>query len=84
MSSHHVVGIGNALVDIEIRVEEDFIRELDLTKGGMTLTTPEDQAKVLASVAGHAQKIVSGGSATLTEKIIRNRKESFAMRPRVF
>ena len=63
---HHVVGIGNALVDIEMRVEEDFIRELELTKGGMTLTTPEEQAKILATVSGRAQKIVSGGSAANT------------------
>ena len=64
--NHHVMGIGNALVDIEIRVEEDFISELDLTKGGMTLTTPEDQTKILVKVSGHTQKIVSGGSAANT------------------
>ena len=64
--NHHVVGIGNALVDIEIRVEDDFIRELALTKGGMTLTELEDQAKILDKVSGHAQKIVSGGSAANT------------------
>lgn len=60
------MGIGNALVDIEIRVEEEFISELDLTKGGMTLTTPEDQTKILDKVSGHTQKIVSGGSAANT------------------
>lgn len=64
--NHHVMGIGNALVDIEIRVAEDFINELALTKGGMTLTTPEEQTKILDKVSGHAQKIVSGGSAANT------------------
>ena len=34
--SYHVMGIGNALVDIEVHVEEDFIGQLALTKGGMT------------------------------------------------
>ncbi|MFQ5482259.1 MAG: adenosine kinase [Nitrospinaceae bacterium] len=61
-----LVGIGNALVDIEVRVEDGFIEDIGITKGGMTLSTLEDQQKVLAAVSSRTRKIVSGGSAANT------------------
>ncbi len=61
-----VVGIGNALVDIEVRVEEDFVQSLGVTKGGMTLSSVEDQKRILDSVRERANKISSGGSAANT------------------
>ncbi|MCA9483633.1 MAG: adenosine kinase [Nitrospina sp.] len=61
-----VVGIGNALVDIEVRVEEDFVKSLGVVKGGMTLSTIEDQQRILDAVRDHAHKISSGGSAANT------------------
>jgi sugar/nucleoside kinase (ribokinase family) len=64
--SYDLVGIGNALVDIEVQVSEDMVNRLDVTKGGMTLSTKENQDQVLAQISSHPQKIVSGGSAANT------------------
>ena len=64
--NYDLIGIGNALVDIEVRVDDSFIENLGLTKGGMTLYSAEDQDKVLQSLAGEPQKICSGGSAANT------------------
>ena len=64
--SYDLVGIGNALVDIEVQVSEDMVRELEVTKGGMTLSTKENQDTVLKHISNHTQKIVSGGSAANT------------------
>ena len=63
---YDLVGIGNALVDIEVRVEDAFIQQNTLTKGGMTLSTAEDQAEILEALKEHPTKISSGGSAANT------------------
>ena len=63
---YDLVGIGNALVDIEIRVDDKFIKQNSLTKGGMTLSNEEGQKKILKELADYATKISSGGSAANT------------------
>jgi len=63
---YDLVGIGNALVDIEVRVEDEFIKQNSLTKGGMTLSSEEEQEKILKELEGHVTKISSGGSAANT------------------
>ncbi|CAI2717366.1 adenosine kinase [Nitrospina watsonii] len=64
--NYDLVGIGNALVDIEVRVEDNFITQNAFTKGGMTLTSIEGQNKLLSQFDGAAHKICSGGSAANT------------------
>jgi len=64
--NYDLVGIGNALVDIEVQVSEDLVRDLKITKGGMTLSTKENQDEILQHITNHSQKIVSGGSAANT------------------
>ncbi|MEE2987154.1 MAG: adenosine kinase [Nitrospinota bacterium] len=64
--NYDLIGIGNALVDIEVKVEDHFIERHALTKGGMTLSTEEDQKKILSALSDQATKIVSGGSAANT------------------
>jgi len=64
--SYELVGIGNALVDIEVQVSEGLVHNLEVTKGGMTLSTKENQDAILAHISNHTQKIVSGGSAANT------------------
>ena len=44
---YDLVGIGNALVDIEVRVDDEFIKQNSLAKGGMTLSNEEEQKKIL-------------------------------------
>ena len=41
--NYDLVGIGNALVDIEVQVDDAFIEEISVTKGGMTLSSASDQ-----------------------------------------
>ncbi len=59
-----VVGIGNAIVDVLVQIEEDFLRENSLQKGNMALID-ELQAKKLYSRASAGLES-SGGSAANT------------------
>jgi len=61
-----VYGVGNALVDVQVRVDEDFIVRHGLNKGHMELVDARRQAQVLAALAGHPVNRCSGGSAANT------------------
>lgn len=63
---YDLLGIGNALVDIEVQVEDNFIKKLSLTKGGMTLASSDSQSQILKSLKGYPTKTSSGGSAANT------------------
>ncbi len=60
-SKYDVVGIGNSLVDVLARVEENFISQNNLTKGSMQLIN-DQQAVALYNKMPPAQE-TSGGSA---------------------
>lgn len=60
----HVVGIGNALVDVIAHAPESFLAEHDLVKGSMTLVET-DRAVQLYRALGSAVEM-SGGSAANT------------------
>ena len=64
--NYDLIGIGNALVDIEVQVDDAFIKEISVTKGGMTLTSTVDQEKILKTLQSKPQKLSSGGSAANT------------------
>ena len=64
--NYDLVGIGNALVDIEVQVDDAFIEKTSVTKGGMTLSSIEDQNNILESLKSSPKKITSGGSAANT------------------
>lgn len=64
--NYDVFGLGNALVDILVQVDDDFIRERNLNKGGMTLTDPKEQADILQALEKHEVFLRSGGSAANT------------------
>ncbi len=61
-----VFGVGNAIVDTITFVDDDFIREHELQKGGMTLVDADRQASLLHGLEHHAQELRSGGSAANT------------------
>lgn len=61
-----VYGVGNALVDIQVRVDDVFLARLRLAKGQMQLVDAAQQADVLAALQGHEQARSSGGSAANT------------------
>ena len=59
-----VIGIGNAIVDVLVHTDEEFLQEYDLDKGSMTLVDA-DRAQELYAQVGPAIE-VSGGSAANT------------------
>ena len=61
---YNVVGIGNAIVDVVVYVEDDFLAVNDLEKGIMKIVE-EDQIKKLHSKIDMVKQ-VSGGSAANT------------------
>ena len=63
---YDLLGIGNALVDIEVCVDDEFIKKNSLIKGGMTLSSVEKQQKILKELQGLSTKVSSGGSAANT------------------
>jgi len=61
---HHVVGIGNAIVDVLARADDAFLARHNLVKGSMTLID-EKTAHTIYGEMGPAREI-SGGSAANT------------------
>lgn len=61
---HHVVGIGNAIVDVLAKTDDAFLARHNLVKGSMTLIDAE-AAQTLYGEMGPAREI-SGGSAANT------------------
>lgn len=62
-----VLGLGNALVDVLARLENDSLLEkLNLPKGSMQLVDSEAANKVMAATAYLKKNLASGGSAANT------------------
>ncbi|MEO1375840.1 MAG: adenosine kinase [Cyanobacteria bacterium J06635_10] len=61
-----VFGVGNAMVDILALVEDDFVKEHNLSRGGMTLMDSEKQGQLLRELKHHSLELSSGGSAANT------------------
>ncbi len=64
--SYDVYGVGNALVDVQARISESMLNQLDFTKGIMTLVDEPTQTRVLGSLAGASISRCAGGSAANT------------------
>ena len=47
---HHVVGIGNALVDVIARVDDAFLLEHGLSKGAMALVDADQAVRVFEHI----------------------------------
>ena len=59
-----IIGIGNALVDVLVRLEdESVLRQMHLPKGGMTLINEAQQQKLRACMEGLPVEQATGGSA---------------------
>lgn len=56
---HKIIGIGNAIVDFFIKIEDSFLKENNLVKGSMSLV---DQNFVKANLNSKFEKFCSGGS----------------------
>jgi sugar/nucleoside kinase (ribokinase family) len=66
MKQYHVYGLGNALVDIEYKVDAQVLRDLGIDKGVMTLVDEEKQTKIISRLNGGESNRGSGGSAANT------------------
>ncbi|MFL0810565.1 MAG: adenosine kinase [Agarilytica sp.] len=65
MSNYHIYGIGAALVDTEIEVNDADLQSFNIEKGVMTLVDEPRQKQLLELLSEHlvASKRASGGSA---------------------
>lgn len=63
---YDVYAVGNAIVDIQLQVDDGFLDHLGVEKGMMTLVESERQVEVLAELAGRDMHRCSGGSACNT------------------
>ncbi len=63
MKKYHVYGMGNALVDMEFKVEDQFIESNEVKKGLMTLVEEARQTELLSSLGRFPLKKACGGSA---------------------
>lgn len=61
-----VYAIGNALVDLQVRVDDDFLRRVAAPKGEMRLVEASDQTRLLEALQDHPVNRCSGGSAANT------------------
>lgn len=63
---YHVYGIGNALVDIEFRVDEQFLEKHQVSKGVMTLVDEDTQSRLMNAIDHQQAEFKPGGSAANT------------------
>jgi sugar/nucleoside kinase (ribokinase family) len=66
MAKFNVFGVGNALVDIVVRVEDSFLKDNKIRKGVMTLVDTTVQNQLLSGLSAHSPEKRSGGSAANT------------------
>src|SRR5437763_16567111 len=59
-----VVAVGNAIVDVLAHAEDDFVAELGVEKGAMTLVDADRSAELYARIGPAVE--ASGGSAANT------------------
>ena len=63
---YDVFGVGNALVDIQARVSDNWVAQAGFEKGIMTLVDDEQQKSVLSRLSGISLNRCAGGSAANT------------------
>lgn len=61
-----VYGIGNGIVDRQVRLSDDELQSLGLSKGRMELTDAGEQAGILAHLGDREGELHAGGSAANT------------------
>ncbi len=66
MSNYHVYAIGNALVDIEYRVDNARLKDLGIEKGVMTLIDEDRQHSLMNRLGDSHEQMTCGGSAANT------------------
>lgn len=60
--SYDLFGLGNALMDVQVFIEDKFLNEHDIQKGIMTLVEEDKSRELIGSIAGLKSVCVPGGS----------------------
>ncbi|MDQ6963488.1 MAG: adenosine kinase, partial [Mariprofundales bacterium] len=63
---YDLYGVGNAIMDIQVQCNDDFLTEHGIDKGVMTLVDAARQQEILDALQGHKLHFCSGGSAANT------------------
>jgi len=66
MSKYDVYGLGNALVDMEFEINDQFLQDNKIDKGVMTLVDEDQQHQLISQLDAFEGKKASGGSAANT------------------
>ncbi len=66
MKRYHVYALGNALVDMEFEVEDEFLTRMNIQKGFMTLVDQLRQQELMAALSIPHGRKACGGSAANT------------------
>lgn len=66
MSKYDVYGLGNALVDMEFEISDDFLNQNRIDKGVMTLVDENQQHQLIEQLDAFEGNKASGGSAANT------------------
>jgi len=66
MSKYDVYGLGNALVDMEFEISEQFLQDNEIDKGVMTLVDENQQHELIEQLDVFEGNKASGGSAANT------------------
>ena len=72
MRQYDVYGLGNALVDIQFRVDPSFFEVMGIDKGVMTLIDGDRQQMLIDALGGKEMARSSGGSAANTMIALAN------------
>ena len=66
MSKYDVYGLGNALVDMEFEISDQFLQDNSIDKGVMTLVDENQQHELIEQLDAFDGNKASGGSAANT------------------
>jgi sugar/nucleoside kinase (ribokinase family) len=72
MKKYDVVGIGNALMDFLVEVDDNELLEMNLKKGELHLFEEEESKQLLKKIDRYKVKIAPGGSSANTLAAIAN------------
>lgn len=61
-----VLGLGQAMVDFSAAVDDSFLDQLDVEKGGRRIISVEERASVLQQLDGSSYQVSAGGSLSNT------------------
>jgi len=67
---YDVYGIGNALLDIQLDVEFDFLTNHDISKGVMTYVSQERQTEILDLAGSNCVRQISSGGSVANSMIV--------------